>query len=141
MPTLRQRLNKPEYLYRPQQLLQRFRALLTQEPETEQIFLLPWGLPLIANPRDTIGRAVWHLGLYDLLVSETLWRLISPGEQVLDVGANIGHMASVMAARTGPTGRSSPSNPTRCCTRTCSATWRCGGRRCPAFTSRHARWP
>jgi FkbM family methyltransferase len=105
MPTLSQRLNKPEYLFRPQQLVQRLRALGAQALAEEQRFQLPWGLPLLVDPRDTIGRAVWHLGLYDLLVSETLWRLISPGEQVLDVGANIGHMASVMAARTGPSGQ------------------------------------
>jgi FkbM family methyltransferase len=105
MPTLSQRLNKPEYLFRPRQLLRRLRAIGVRDLAEERRFLLPWGLPLLVDPRDTIGRAVWHLGLYDLLVSETLWRLISPGEQVLDVGANIGHMASVMAARTGPSGQ------------------------------------
>ncbi|PTL76386.1 FkbM family methyltransferase [Vitiosangium sp. GDMCC 1.1324] len=105
MPTLSQRLNKPEYLFRPQQLLQRLRALNASSSERERTFSLPWGLPIIVDPQDTIGRAVWHLGLYDLLVSETLWRLVSPGEQVLDVGANIGHMASVMAMRTGPSGQ------------------------------------
>ncbi|MFL5356010.1 FkbM family methyltransferase [Archangium sp.] len=104
MPTLSQRFNKPEYLFRPQQLLQRLRALRSPALERERTFQLPWGLSLIVDPQDPIGRAVWHLGLYDLLVSETLWRLVSPGEQVLDVGANIGHMSSVMARRTGPGG-------------------------------------
>ena len=80
MPTLSQRLNKPEYLFRPQQLLRRLLALRTPGLGRERTFPLPWGLPLTVDSQDTIGRAVWHLGLYDLLVSETLWRLISPGE-------------------------------------------------------------
>jgi FkbM family methyltransferase len=105
MPTLLQRLNKPEYLFRPTQLLRRLQALRAPGLERERTFQLPWGLPLTVDPQDTIGRAVWHLGVYDLLVSETLWRLVSPGELVLDVGSNIGHMASVMARRTGPTGQ------------------------------------
>lgn len=105
MLPLSQRLNKPEYLFRPRQLLQRLLASRTGTPEAERTFRLPWGLPFTVDPQENIGRAVWHLGLYDLVVSETLWRLISPGEQVLDVGANIGHMSSVMAVRVGRTGR------------------------------------
>jgi FkbM family methyltransferase len=32
-------------------------------------------------------------------VTETLWRLVEPGELALDIGANIGYMTSVLAAR------------------------------------------
>ncbi len=43
--------------------------------------------------------------MYDLTVSEAIWRLLDPGAYAVDVGANIGHMTSVMAARVGVTGR------------------------------------
>jgi FkbM family methyltransferase len=66
---------------------------------------LPWGLDLRVDPRESIGSAVWRLGLYDLVVSETLWRLTSPGDLTVDVGANLGHMTGLLALRAGPTGR------------------------------------
>lgn len=48
---------------------------------------------------------MWYLGLYDLVVTETLWRLIDPSDTTIDVGANIGYMTSLMAVRSGPDGR------------------------------------
>jgi FkbM family methyltransferase len=104
MPTLLQRLDKPEYLFRPRQLLRRLAAPWRSWP-AEVVCSLPWGLSLEVEPRETIGRAVLHLGVYDVLVSEVLWRLTAPGEQALDVGANIGHMSSVLAMRVGPSGQ------------------------------------
>jgi FkbM family methyltransferase len=41
----------------------------------------------------------------ELPVSETINRLLDPGEVAVDVGANIGHMTSIMALRVGPTGK------------------------------------
>ena len=79
------------------------RACQNSIPEfTEQI--LPWGLPLRFQPRETIGASIWRMGLYDLCVSEAIWRLLEPGEVALDVGANIGHMTSIMALRVGAAG-------------------------------------
>ena len=72
---------------------------------------LPWGLQLRIDPRESIGSAVWRLGLYDLAVSETLWRLTSPGDLTVDVGANIGHMTSIREP--APPAASSPSSRTR----------------------------
>ncbi|MBI3450700.1 MAG: FkbM family methyltransferase [Acidobacteria bacterium] len=43
-----------------------------------------------------VGRSVWTTGVFDIAVSEILTRLISPGDFVLDVGANIGYMSVVM---------------------------------------------
>jgi FkbM family methyltransferase len=42
--------------------------------------------------------------VYDLAVSEALWRLLDVGDTAVDAGANIGYMTSLMARRTGPTG-------------------------------------
>src|SRR5204862_4775408 len=52
-----------------------------------------------------MGRSMWHLGIYDLVLSESLWRLIAPGEACADVGSNIGYTACLMAARSGSGGK------------------------------------
>jgi FkbM family methyltransferase len=44
------------------------------------------------------------LGVYDLPVTETLWRLTELGDLGVDAGANIGYTASVLAVRAGPAG-------------------------------------
>ena len=54
---------------------------------------------------DVILAALSAYGIYDLGVTEVLWRLIEPGETVADVGANICYMTSIMAARVSSTGR------------------------------------
>ena len=44
-------------------------------------------------------------GIYDLIVTEILWRLINKGEIAVDVGANIGYMTSLMAAKVASSGK------------------------------------
>ena len=98
-------LLRPYYLFRPRQLFVRLRRATRAAPTESQRAAMPWGTPFEIDPRDHIGRAVWHNGLYDLLVSEVLWRLASPGALAVDVGANIGCMTSLLASRVGPSGR------------------------------------
>src|SRR6185295_2277040 len=95
---------KPHYLYRPVQLLRRIARGLAR-PGAREIVALPWGLDLIVDPREAIGSALWHLGVFDLALTETLWRLLEPGDLALDVGANIGYTTGLMALRVGSTGR------------------------------------
>jgi FkbM family methyltransferase len=97
-------LNKPEYFYRPGQLFRRLLRGSSTQDQTE-IVRLPWGLPLGIHPHETIGRAIATTGLYDLPVSETLWRLTDPGETTVDAGANLGHMTSILALRVGTEGQ------------------------------------
>jgi len=60
---------------------------------------------LAVNPRDTIGRAIWTTGIYDLAASEALFRLAAPGALHLDIGANIGCMTGLLATRAGLSGQ------------------------------------
>lgn len=87
---------KPEYLYRPQQLWTRFARRNTRGFFSVQ---LPWGKEIRVSADDNVGSQIVKLGLYDLAVSEALWRLCEPGESALDVGANIGYTTFVMAER------------------------------------------
>jgi FkbM family methyltransferase len=96
-------IDKPEYLYQPAQALKRLRRLLTAEPESAEV-VLPWGLTMRIKPREDLGRALWHKGIYDLTLCEAIWRLLDRGESAIDVGANVGYISGLMAARSGPEG-------------------------------------
>jgi FkbM family methyltransferase len=101
-------LNKPHYLFRPQQVFARiaYAAQSRRLPPGETwATSLPWGLELGFVPSEAIGSSIARTGIYDLLVSEALWRLTDPGDVAVDAGANIGHMTSVLALRAGPSGR------------------------------------
>ena len=90
---------KPEYFYQPKIALQRilpFRPTSTAEFVDKR---LPWGMQIRVRPQEEHGKILTTLGIVDLAVTETLWRLTKPGELVIDVGANIGYMTSVLAAR------------------------------------------
>ena len=100
-----ERLLKPHYLYRPGQAGRRLVRALTGSLPRSAVVTLPWGLPLLIDATEAIGRQIWHLGVHDLAVGETLWRLVDRGDLALDVGANLGHMTSIMALRAGPSGR------------------------------------
>lgn len=100
-------INRPEYIFRPNQIFQRFfKSNLHQKNEFHSVNL-PWGLniKIPTNPNDVVGKAISSYGIYDLSLTELLWRLIFPGETALDIGANIGYMTSIMAKRVGQTGK------------------------------------
>jgi FkbM family methyltransferase len=93
-------LLKPEYLFQPQVLLKR----LLPQPAVKTEFTevrLPWGMKIRVRPAEEHGLMLMTLGVIDLAVTETLWRLIDPGESAIDVGANIGYMTAVMLNRLG----------------------------------------
>jgi FkbM family methyltransferase len=90
---------KPWFVYRPGQLVRRAVRAVVRPRSPVQTVELPWGCRLTVDTRETIGRSVWHTGVYDLAVVEVLMRLARADELSLDVGANIGAMAGALAAR------------------------------------------
>jgi FkbM family methyltransferase len=66
---------------------------------------LPWGYPITVNPTELIGWAIYSRAIYELPMTEALWRLAGPGDIVVDGGANLGYATSVLAARVGPQGK------------------------------------
>jgi FkbM family methyltransferase len=97
-------LNKPEYLWRPRQICRSMWRRISPVQPGLQRFDLSWGSSIYCNPGEVIGYAIASYGVYDLAVSETIYRLLDEGECAVDVGANIGHMSGVMAKRAGPRG-------------------------------------
>lgn len=94
---------KPQYFWRPGQLLRRL-AHEFRPVQRQETVLLPWKLPIEVTTTDNIGMAIAQQGLYDVVTTEILWRLAEPGEVALDVGANIGYFTSLLAFRLGASG-------------------------------------
>ena len=107
MLTLRSilRLAAPPYFFQPLQIIKRLRLDYLWRSKREAFVQLPWGLRLKIDPREDIGYAIASQGLYEIGVTETLWRLTEPGDLAIDAGANIGYMASILATRVGPKGK------------------------------------
>ena len=97
-------LRKPEYWFRPGQVVRRVARQWGRHDAVEEV-RLPWGMRLRIRPEETIGRAIWQTGIYDLAVSETIARLLQPGDRVIDAGANLGYMTGIMAWRVGERGQ------------------------------------
>ncbi|MBY0314988.1 MAG: FkbM family methyltransferase [Bdellovibrionales bacterium] len=97
-------LKKPEYLFNPRQIPRRI-SYLWKEPPHEGRVTLPWGGEILVNPRETIGKSLFHFGVYDLSLSECLWRLAEPGMRVLDIGANVGYFSLLLSAKVESQGK------------------------------------
>jgi FkbM family methyltransferase len=107
-----QKLNKPEYWFRPGQIFRKFEYISGRHTSSNTVDVhLPWGPVLQVNPHETIGQNLVTLGVYELAVSETLWRLAESGEWCLDIGANIGYMTGLLAARVQAGGKVSSFEP------------------------------
>jgi FkbM family methyltransferase len=90
------RISKPQYLFRPSQLVRR--ALLAREI-AEPVVQTPWGCRMQVARSDAIGSGIARMGVHELAVSETIWRLAEGDRLALDVGANIGYFTGLLACR------------------------------------------
>lgn len=97
-------LTIPEYLFRPQMIIHRFRRAWWPAGEFETVNL-PWGSPIRIRPKECIGSNIWSYGVFDMMVTEAICRLLAPGETGLDIGANIGQMTNLMRLKAGRDGR------------------------------------
>jgi FkbM family methyltransferase len=97
-------LLKPCYVFAPATLVRRIYLHFSWPKSDEANVELPWGMPMEVNLNDLIGREIFKQRIFDLAVSECAWRLLSPGDNVIDAGANIGYMTMLFAARIGENG-------------------------------------
>lgn len=97
-------LLKPCYLFAPATLARRIYLSFSWPKSNPTDVRLPWGMDIEVNPNDSIGGEIFRQRIFDLGVSECAWRLLAPGDQALDAGANIGYMTMLFAARVGKAG-------------------------------------
>jgi FkbM family methyltransferase len=64
-----------------------------------------FGTSININPADTIGLAIYQTGLYDLALTEMIFRLVHEGDTTVDVGANIGYVTQLMSKKAGANGK------------------------------------
>jgi FkbM family methyltransferase len=96
---------KPCYVFAPRTLVRRVGISLFPSQRSLQVIRLPWGAALEVNPNEGIGRELVCQNVFDIAVTETVWRLLKAGDVAVDVGANIGYVTSLFAARVGSRGR------------------------------------
>ena len=96
-------LRRPEYFYNPRQLLRRSLSYFKNEPKG-LVQARMFGGEFSYSCRDDIGRALRSFGLYDLCVSESLWRLAEKNSTVLDIGANMGYFSVLLSEKVGARG-------------------------------------
>jgi FkbM family methyltransferase len=94
----------PAYVYNPRQVLARLRREFGKSSDNE-IIRLPWGHRIMVNSNDFIGQAIASHGIHEIDVCEAIARLVREGDTVVDVGANVGFMTSLLARAVGKTGR------------------------------------
>ncbi len=104
---LKHYINRPEYIFRPWQIYHRLFGRNSSSTNKFQEIILPWQLsikiPIFTN--DSLLKAISIYGIYDLVLTEVIWRLIEIGETAIDIGANIGYVTSIMSVKVGKTGR------------------------------------
>jgi FkbM family methyltransferase len=101
---LRTVFERPEYFFRPSQILRRVAAEM-RPPAPREWVRLPWGVDLEYIGTDRwIGNALRTVGVDDLPLCELLWRLARPDGRCIDVGANVRLITTLLAVRVGPAG-------------------------------------
>ena len=104
MNTLIRLLNRPEYLLRPGNLFRRV-ALRYLYRGKNVVVRLKNGCRIEVREGEFHGNQIINTRCHDAALSEFLWRLIRKGDTCVDVGANIGYVSLLMAARCGEPGR------------------------------------
>ena len=96
---------KPEYIFRPRQIISRlrYRAVAAEFPIQE--VTLPWHMRMQVNLKEAVGKSIYLFGLYDLALTETIYRLVAKGDTVCDVGANIGYISTLLSYCAGGEGK------------------------------------
>jgi FkbM family methyltransferase len=98
-------LNRPEYWFQPTRTIRRLLNRSCMTPGSYVFIATPWTAMLRVKSAEAIGESIFRTGVYDLAMSEVLWRLTDSGDYVCDTGANIGYTASLLAARVGTHGK------------------------------------
>jgi FkbM family methyltransferase len=86
---IKRQINKPEYFYNPSLFIRRL-FYKNKNRQNLQLQIDDSGYPFYISESDVIGQSILKFGVYDLIVAETMKRILKPNDCFFDVGANIG---------------------------------------------------
>jgi len=95
---------QPWFVFRPSQIARRILQKARTSSENEVHCTTAWGGSLWCKPNKVIGRSIHAWGIFDIVVSEVLARLLAPGATFVDAGANVGYMTVLGASFIGTHG-------------------------------------
>ena len=104
IPSVFKYVKRPEYVFRPRQVLNRLRRMGKDVPPTARVNL-PWGAAIDVHPSDNVGSDIFYFGIFDRIVPEAIYRLADSGELLVEAGANIGQNCSLMVFKAGASGK------------------------------------
>lgn len=64
-----------------------------------------FGASFACNTQDIIQRYIYYFGAWEPVVTGFIYNRLSPGDTFIDIGANIGYVSLLAAAKVGPTGK------------------------------------
>lgn len=83
----------------------RFTNALFRSVQGLLVARLPCGAKIDIDPQEYHGRITWMVGSADWKVSRAVNALLSPGDLLLDIGANYGSIGFEAAVKVGPKGK------------------------------------
>jgi len=91
---------KPQFYLNPKMLLRRLLWRGNIQNTTTSL-----GFRMHINPKKVIGKSIGQSGVYDLVLTEIMFRLCKEANLVVDIGANIGYTVGVAAMAMNKNGR------------------------------------
>ncbi|MGC8751853.1 FkbM family methyltransferase [Hydrotalea sp.] len=91
---------KPQFYFNPKMLLRRLLWRGKRQYTTTSL-----GFRMHINPNKVMGKSISQSGVYDLVLTEVLFRLCRQANLVIDIGANIGYTVGVAAMAMNEKGR------------------------------------
>jgi FkbM family methyltransferase len=98
-------LQEPWIIFRPSQIIRRIIQQSRSKLLVEEKHRTAWGASIWCNPQKAIGENIRFRGIFDIVVSEVLIRLLKPGSTLVDAGSNLGYMSLLGARAVGSNGQ------------------------------------
>lgn len=100
-----QELQMPWIIHRPSQALLRIKEQCRLNLPHEELLRTAWGGEIWCCPTKDIGKGIRYQGIFDIVLSEALVRLLHPGSIFVDAGANVGYMTALGSKVLGKDGK------------------------------------
>jgi FkbM family methyltransferase len=95
----------PEYFYKPALVIRKIQSAVMGNNAGKILTELLWKQKIYVNSQQHIAKSILAKGIFDLALTECIYRILKPGDNAIDVGANIGYTTNLMATICGKNGK------------------------------------